>query len=1854
MANVASLSDLAKKYSETDTAARLADAVKGRPSGFVQLLNDAQSVATFHKIITTEGGRDDIIRAVEDWRAELVTKAAGDSKALGILNDNRFAQAFIDIARQDAAKFEFNELFNSGVELSLTELTTLLNKYPGSETERAAYEAAIIERNNQIKDYVDVFKQSDPSLSDADARAKALEYWDSSRQGHRTTNPQGTNTSNNASQAQQNGGGTRQAGTPRPGDVASDPSMAKVDKPAFDPKNDPMKLLLGRNFSAITLFRNWRTSGATRIRSHGNTKPIIDAADQLMQDLGLVGTIKDGKKVQKQNGIFGTSWFKVDDEGHSFIQGGKRAHGSIENLHQSIFEAIESGKRGEIPKILDAFASDPDNAAKLAHLRDQVKQLKEHVEKTYGYKDNSSGAMVGSSSASKKYGLEAEQKEALLHHLDNIDKMAADLQAGSNGGLMENISFHLGRIDNGMEDVSDIRNSLHGLSFAHQIASGAFIRQTGRWVNPVEGIADDVPNAAIKREYASGQTVKRLISSIDSGIVARDHWSEEELTKLRELATEDNQELPWQLIIEDFTERDPTTGKLKKRLTDNASAPQVQDLFARLIELYDRNEGDGAILAMKYIKAMAQPEDASISFIIPNKKVMQDVLRADPRYMDKSLADRNDYSRWVDRLETETLKNLPPALEEGMIWKWPAMYFQVNRQTIAAQQRRQYVLDSFVRYNGTEAMSKPGRLFYKRNFWYDNRARMKSHYLGGQGSKSEHENYLGATRKSPGSVKVIWDKDNPDAKFGFANIRRTIVRAASGGVLPGLNLIDDVGAGKFFANPLKKHGDFTIGIPLRLKQADGTTKWGTVGIKPSRLGVVALGGGLAWGVGAATDTEAAENTGQAIVVATTAHVTASYGALFDVATNGAYTLPANSGQQPQQQPSNTNGSGLSASTAATLDIDDIRDASQENLEKISFRETLHTNAASFLPGVSDPSGLYIGSIFDEYRKEVEEYKTYAINNIDMRIQNSAQLGYDAAQVQVLKDQRQQIIDETDQLLKRSLTSDEQALLQKAGFDSVAEKDRYLHLASSLSSLDSSEYQTLANADLSQATPEVEALIGKAGLSLFTQQDQELLKKSKMNDLSASEQQQAVNIFIGQLAIHESLLLTAAARTQNYVEQKNTEIQDAKYDNDPSNANILLQMQGNAVNEYERLHATVTSLVAHDVGEMSQIKANGLDAASPMSLMTITTIEEAAYLDGLLQSALLIADTNKDGQTTDAEETLALQRARAAIDAVMKNSSIDADNDGYKSRGEYDAAAQRALKKIEDDTLAEVNRIAAAIQKAKDDALANGYDADGDGVISPAELAKAEADAKAKIEEEQRLAAEEEAKKAAAEAEAARKKAEEDKALDQKYGDGDGTLTDAERKAANDAIAAEKAAAVRRNAQFIGSVDKALGSAEDAKNAIGQYLTVLTDLSKTPPAGVTLSDEERITLHMQLDKIVDEVIKKDPNKTPDQKARALEGIESLRAIIDQGGAEVRQDKDDMLAIHNTVFVEWTDSNGTKHEGGLQGALDSIKTKVAAGATPTEADKALVAEAQAELEALSKQADLMRDNAQKVHTNVVESTGRDPNVEYFRSIGGKQFDDILKKIDGGDGIMSYIFGSGGPGVMSAAGGWAEMGKNRLNAFGEWWGDVKRGADSKGEAAAYTAMELGFYGILGLWGLNKVQEWTGMPGWMKWTAVIGGAIALISKSGGMMEGMGANTSMYNAAQFINPNQNLNTRGAHLSSSVTSEFSRKSAADQGNDPQVASNQNARGSHIPTGDLNEVVAGAGQISEDDLTASTMHLDTTGKIIVPGLVSDDRNVSVAATSTAYVPDDMDTVGIDLLVAEQASGGVNAGMRTSIS
>ncbi len=657
------------------------------------------------------------------------------------------------------------------------------------------------------------------------------------------------------------------------------------------------------------------------------------------------------------------------------------------------------------------------------------------------------------------------------------------------------------------------------------------------------------------------------------------------------------------------------------------------------------------------------------------------------------------------------------------------------------------------------------------------------------------------------------------------------------------------------------------------------------------------------------------------------------------------------------------------------------------------------------------------------------------------------------------------------------------------------------------------------------------------------------KVQELNDLLADLPSQFSEVET-MLSKYETDLLAKARTAKTEIMDLDSRIQGNQ---DAGTAGIMLTTQIAKLNDFEQINTTVNNEVASFMGIFNGIRASNAAVQGPASFI----IADQAAIDAVKAHVLNYAqstasvDTDLDGDVTDVEKTAARLRAEGAINDALKNHTQNGVT--MISRGELQTAQQVALDAVKASSDTEIDRVKQAL------------DADGDGTITDQERQAF------KDQEAARVAAQEEAARKAADT--ARKAAEAAAALKAAMDtNNDGTVSDAEKDAYN-----------TRNEKFLKSIDSTLDIAQGSSgiNAdLKAYNVARTDLGEVLPA--------------QLQEIIQHIRYDDPNKSPQQKAESIRIINNMKGALAQSHQDIANNFDEAKAIHIKV-------NGEDGNGGLVQELKDLKN----AANPTQAQKDRIIQIGKDLDTLGKQAERIRAHAEKTHSSSLEALGRNKDYQYFNSLGGKKLDDLLLKVDGGKpGFMTHIFGAGGSGVVSQAGGWLGIAKNRLGAFGEWWGDVKRSADSKNEAFAYTGMELGFYGLLGWAAINKVQDWTGMPSWMKWTGIGVGMIALIGRSGGMMTDMGANRG-HQVATAQNVAQSFKASDAEkqaLASSTTSgNFNGKSGAVDATSSEA---QNTSSSHLPTEGLNTdqiQIANAtqdklmrGSITSSDITDNTV------------------------------------------------------------
>ncbi len=590
-----------------------------------------------------------------------------------------------------------------------------------------------------------------------------------------------------------------------PNDAPANGDMPKIDKPRFNPKQRDMIKFLARRSSHFLpskdsptefLFTNWIPQSNYKISAVGNVRPIISAVNKSLQELGLIGKYENNE-IQK---------------------------GSVKDLHDKILEKMEARKGEDIPALLDKYST--ENKTELAHFRSSIQELRQHVEDTYGYPDPASGKMSGSKKSTKYFGLTLNQRKELIRYLTSMDDMGKGLQEGSKGQVAHDIQRVLNNLDAKNYDVDDIKNTISGLSKAHELTNRAFIEATGRWPEMAQGLPD---GSKAQRELATKQVQKMTEKQIDAGFYPDQHFQGKPV-KYAALAEGENIEFLWQNeLIEKYSARDEN-GNLKRQWGEGTSDPDVFQFTSALTDAYKGYFPHMAIDALEELHDLFQPwnnkwkiDSLKDQRTMPKADQMEFRLKSDDLYQEGS-----DFKRFTDKITAIASK--PPVGRQHDKKKFGlyALFEEQNRPNRHEARMRTYRIQSLVEFQGLSRLSKPGDIVEKEVTFYGPLRKMGQFFTGAQSVERPKKAFLGGHLRDYTAKHTVVRHD-PERETVGAELRRTLIRAGS------LSTIDDIGG--------VKGG---IGIPFRIplwKNKEGERKYiplDRIRIKFSPTGKMAL------------------------------------------------------------------------------------------------------------------------------------------------------------------------------------------------------------------------------------------------------------------------------------------------------------------------------------------------------------------------------------------------------------------------------------------------------------------------------------------------------------------------------------------------------------------------------------------------------------------------------------------------------------------------------------------------------------------------------------------------------------------------------------------------------------------------------------------------------------------------------------------------------------------------------------------------------------------------------------------------------------------------------------------------------
>jgi hypothetical protein len=582
------------------------------------------------------------------------------------------------------------------------------------------------------------------------------------------------------------------------GKVAPPAGTTGIALPEFETRTDYFKWWMRRNANPLKFFTNIAPVTNMAMESRPITRPVIAAVDGFMKEKGLLTGVKD-----------------VQDTFLREIANGGTGDTAIQNF-------ITANTPG-----LDQF-------------RTGVAELRKHVADTYKVVGplrktvfgEITHAIPGLAGEYGKTGLMADQKNALLHYLDDMIALADDLK-NANG---KNFNEMKKNAQKGMHNIAGFSDSLNGLSKAYADAYNAHMRLTGRTY------LTDNSNNKVSVQWKDG-----LARSLQEGFYNNAHQTE--VIPYKYARGQENIEMTWQNNILDFADKHIATkdkdGKITAYTWNSTVVPQF---FGQLEAVELRGFGQEVLYSMDELMRRRHMWGGGDRNTLPPASDFRNYFQKQTKYLEQINGQPNpefskSYRNWADALIRKAVLNDTDEFGAALAW---AGHLQRNRQNRHYYASASYPYRFTMRHPGTrEDPTKLGLALPGFNYFWPYVSSVKFqlfHYFTGA-KESKMVNDLITSGNSSGAYPKLVTTRKGEGETAAAVWRRAAVRIGTAG------LIDDL-----HWNPLRMPSTFatrfvfpltTAGLISTYKE-DGELNWDNTvgnaqnyaGFKMMRLGLV--------------------------------------------------------------------------------------------------------------------------------------------------------------------------------------------------------------------------------------------------------------------------------------------------------------------------------------------------------------------------------------------------------------------------------------------------------------------------------------------------------------------------------------------------------------------------------------------------------------------------------------------------------------------------------------------------------------------------------------------------------------------------------------------------------------------------------------------------------------------------------------------------------------------------------------------------------------------------------------------------------------------------------------------------------
>ncbi|MCB1563867.1 MAG: hypothetical protein KDJ75_09860, partial [Alphaproteobacteria bacterium] len=372
-------------------------------------------------------------------------------------------------------------------------------------------------------------------------------------------------------------------------------------------------------------------------RSNKITRPVIDAVDTHLQDLGLVSKFveKESKREPYFQAEQPITWLPLHLP--KIIKKGTVEKGLIRELQDKVI-AIAQKDGWADTEVKNAFIDfAKKNGTKLEHARANIRKLRAKVASD-AYKPTRK--FFG-------HGLNETHRQKLLNHLDHWDNTLDDLSKVSGGQNADEAIQTLRAIERkelqfygNAKEPQDIRtltldtvdDTVYGLFRASFDENRSYIQHEGLWPKEVVEKRKVSKEPGMDSIHVSAQYRQLLEFEIQEGLYDDQRLSPKTIrASYLSLSTENFERLIQNDIIEFYTLRDENGG-LKNVPGNKWESTAIQEYAGRLIQAKKKGWGSEALFAIEYLKRAKQLFGKGDLATIPEQEMIAQYLKSLPEY----------------------------------------------------------------------------------------------------------------------------------------------------------------------------------------------------------------------------------------------------------------------------------------------------------------------------------------------------------------------------------------------------------------------------------------------------------------------------------------------------------------------------------------------------------------------------------------------------------------------------------------------------------------------------------------------------------------------------------------------------------------------------------------------------------------------------------------------------------------------------------------------------------------------------------------------------------------------------------------------------------------------------------------------------------------------------------------------------------------------------------------------------------------------------------------------------------------------------------------------------------------------